>query len=106
MATTDAKDAIKEFKDAVNMTPKELERWLETDDSQEMGWKDSKGDESTRHASGRRIALLLGKKQADYTDDDVKHMCKAASYVHRHLAQDQKGHPLVPPADELGLRPA
>ena len=56
-----------------------------------MGWKESEGDESTGHASGRRIALLLGKKQGDYTDDDVKHMRRVVSYVHRHLAQKPKG---------------
>ncbi len=91
MATTDAKDAIREFKEAVNMTPKELERWLETDHSQEVGWKESEGDESTGHASGRRIVLLLGKKQDDYSEDDVKHMRKVVSYVHRHLAQRPDG---------------
>ena len=91
MAATDTKDTIKEFKEAVNMTPKELERWLETDDSKEVGWKEDEGDESTGHASGRRIVELLSKKQADYSDDDVKHMRKVVSYVHRHLAQRPDG---------------
>ena len=91
MAATDTKDTIKEFKEAVNMMPKELERWLETDDSKEVGWKEDEGDESTGHASGRRIVELLSKKQADYSDDDVKHMRKVVSYVHRHLAQRPDG---------------
>jgi len=91
MAATDAKDAINEFNEAINMTPKELERWLETDDSKAVGWKESEDDESTGHASGRRIVELLGKKQADYSDDDVKHMRKVVSYVHRHLAQRPEG---------------
>ena len=91
MSATDAKDAIDEFKEAVNMTPKELERWLETDDSKAVGWKEGEGAESTGHASGRRIAELLGKRQGDYTDDDVKHMRRVVSYVHRHLAQRPEG---------------
>ncbi len=56
------------------MTPKELEGWLETDDSQKVGQKSDGGGESTGHASGRRVAELLSKKQADYTDDDLSHM--------------------------------
>jgi hypothetical protein len=42
------------FGDAVNMTASELERWLETDESKEVGFKDSGGGESVGHASGRR----------------------------------------------------
>lgn len=73
------------------MTPKELERWLETDESKEVGQKSSEGGESTGHAMGRNSVALLGKKQADYTDDDLKHMQKVVSYVHRHLGQKPKG---------------
>ena len=91
MAASDAKDAISEFEEAVNMTPKELTGWLETDDSKGVGWKESEGDETTGHASGRHIVELLGNKQADYSDDDVKHMRKVVSYVHRHLAQRPEG---------------
>ncbi|MCA1728866.1 MAG: DUF3140 domain-containing protein, partial [Actinobacteria bacterium] len=31
---------IEEFDEAVNMSPKELEEWLETDKSKEVGQKD------------------------------------------------------------------
>ena len=86
----DQKATLKEFNEAVNMTPKELEDWLKTDDSKEVGQKDD-GGESTGHEMGRKIVNLLGKKQADYTDEDVKHMQKVVSYVHRHSAQKPKG---------------
>ena len=86
----DQKATLKEFNEAVNMTPKELENWLKTDHSKEVGQKDD-GGESTGHEMGREIVKLLGKKQADYTDDDVKHMQKVVSYVHRHSAQKPKG---------------
>lgn len=56
-----------------------------------LGWRDSEGDESTGHASGRCIVELLDKQQADYSDDDVKHMREVASYVHRHLTQRPEG---------------
>ena len=86
----DQKAMLKEFNEAVNMTPKELEDWLKTDDSKKVGQKDD-GGESTGHEMGRKIVNLLGKKQADYTDEDVKHMQKVVSYVHRHSAQKPKG---------------
>ena len=81
-------DTYQEFKDAVNMAPKELEDWLGTDESQRVGQKTDDAAESTGHASGRRIVALLHTKKADLTQDDEKHMAKVVSYVHRHLAQE------------------
>jgi hypothetical protein len=82
----DRDDDWREFKDAVNMTATELEHWLDSDESQEVGQKD--GDqESTGHASGRRIVEILRTRKADLNDDDYDHMRKVVGYVHRHLAQ-------------------
>jgi len=78
------------FAEAVNMTPGELEEWLETEESCKVGWKgaDGKGSgESVGHASGRRIVAISRKQQADLTDDDYAHMRKVAGYVARHRAQ-------------------
>ncbi len=69
----DAKKTIDEFTRAVNMTPTELSRWLESEASQSVGQKED-GEESIGHASGRRIIDLLQNKQDDYTDDDLRHM--------------------------------
>lgn len=77
---------IDQFHQVVNMTPKELESWLETDESQAVGQKDG-DEESIGHKSGKRIIQLLQKKQDEYTDDDLSHIKKVISYVHRHLAQ-------------------
>lgn len=76
-----------EFGEAVNMTAAELEKWLDTDESQAVGQKDG-GDESTGHASGRRIVELLRTKKDDLTGDDLAHMRKVHGYVQRHLAQE------------------
>ncbi len=76
--------------DLVNLTRKELEDWLTTDDSKAAGQKDG-GGESTGHASGRRIVALLRTRKADLTDADRAHMRKVAGYVHRHLAQRPSG---------------
>ena len=83
-------DVRAEFGEAVNMTAKQLEKWLETDESRSVGQKDS-GGESTGHRSGRRIISLLGKRKDDLTDDDLAHMRKVNGYVKRHLAQRPQG---------------
>ncbi|MEH2072582.1 MAG: DUF3140 domain-containing protein [Nostoc sp.] len=84
----DNKSVIKEFRQAVNMTPKELEAWLDTDESQSVGQKDG-DDESIGHKSGRHIIELLEKD--DYSDDDLSQMKKVISYVHCHSAQQPSG---------------
>ncbi|HYW18061.1 MAG TPA: DUF3140 domain-containing protein [Nodularia sp. (in: cyanobacteria)] len=87
--SSDPKSVIDEFHKVVNMSPQELESWLETDESQSVGQKDG-DDESIGHKSGRRIIELL-HKQDDYHDDDLSHMKKVISYVHRHTAQQPSG---------------
>lgn len=83
---SEADDIRKRFHGAVNMAPKELEDWLETDESTAVGQKDG-GGESTGHASGRRIVALLRTTKDDLTDGDLDHMEKVAGYVARHLEQ-------------------
>ena len=70
----------------VNMTAVELRRWLESDDSREVGQKDG-GGESTGHESGRRIVAILDKRQDELTGDDHAHARKVDGYIKRHLAQ-------------------
>ena len=95
--TDDDRQAIrKDFDDAVNMTPKELEDWLQTDESQAVGWGKDDGGESVGHESGRRIVAIKQTKKDDLGDDDYAHMKKVVGYVHRHLKQggpdDDKEH--------------
>jgi hypothetical protein len=89
----DEKKTIRDdFADAVNMTPGQIEHWLETEKSKEVGWpEDHEGGESVGHHSGRRIVEIKHKKQADLTDDDYQHMRKVVGYVHRHMAQRPDG---------------
>jgi len=72
------------FADAVNMAPRELEDWLATDESKEVGWGEG---ESVGHRSGRRIVELKRTAKDDLTDDDLDHMRTVVGYVKRHLAQ-------------------
>lgn len=86
------KDVEREFKEAVNMTAGELKKWLETEESRSVGWHDKEHPhESVGHESGRHIVRILGKKNADLTDEDRTHMAKVVGYVHRHLAQRPSG---------------
>ena len=89
MSTDERLEQRKEFCDAVNMSPKELEEWLATDESRSVG--DSDDGESTGHASGRRIVEIKRKTVDELTDDDYAHMNKVVGYVHRHLAQRPEG---------------
>ncbi len=85
------KETLDEFKSAVNMNAKQIEKWLESDESKKVGFKEDGEDESVGHQSGKRIVGILGKKQTDYTADDFKFMSKVNGYVHRHLAQKPDG---------------
>jgi hypothetical protein len=77
----------REFDQAVNMSPGDLERWLDSEESRSVGQKDG-GGESIGHESGRRIVVLKRKKKEELSEDDYAHMRKVLGYVHRHLAQD------------------
>ncbi len=84
----DHRKARDDFHEAVNMTPKQMEDWLATEHSKEVGWGEG---ESIGHKSGRRIVEIKHKKQADLTEDDYAHMRKVVGYVHRHMAQRPSG---------------
>ncbi len=82
------------FKGATNMPAAQLEKWLDSDDSQRVGWKgdDGKGSgESVGHRSGQRIVEIKRKAKAELTDDDYAHMKKVVGYVARHSKQRPKG---------------
>jgi len=80
------------FDEAMNMTPKQLRDWLETDESAAVGWHEEDESESVGHASGRRIVEIKGKKVADLDEEDFQHMRKVVGYVHRHSKQGGPEH--------------
>lgn len=86
-AVSDDTDTIRdEFSDSVNMTVRELDDWLATDESKEVGNTDG-DEESTGHFMGRRIVEIQQKEVDDLDDHDVAAMKKVNSYVKRHLRQ-------------------
>ena len=89
---SDSPDRVtSDFKAVVNMTAHKLGAWLQTEESRKVGYRDEGKGESVGHHSGRRIVEILGKKKADYDDDDLRQMAKVVGYVHRHLAQRPEG---------------
>jgi hypothetical protein len=87
----DAKQIRDDFHDAVNMTASQLEKWLDSDESKEVGQKTGGASESTGHESGRHIVRILQKKQGELTDEDHAHMKKVVGYVARHSKQEPSG---------------
>ncbi len=78
-----------QFREQVNMTPSELEHWLDTEESKAVGSKD--GGESVGHRSGRRIVELQRTNKEDLSEADWEHMQKVVGYHARHLAQRPDG---------------
>ncbi|MBP0457134.1 DUF3140 domain-containing protein [Streptomyces montanisoli] len=91
MASDEQRRTWDEFRDLVNMTPSELEKWLDTDESQAAGQHKDGDGESVGHASGRRIVSILRKKKGDLSPADYDHMSDVVGYVRRHRAQRPSG---------------
>lgn len=87
---TDHQAILKEFQDSVNLSAKELEAWLKTEESRSVGIKQDENAESTGHQSGQQIVEILQKKKSEYTEDDYRQMQRVVSYIHRHSAQKPK----------------
>lgn len=80
-----------EFKKLTNMSPSQLDRWLESEDSKRVGNKPSGKGESIGHASGRKIIRIKTTPKDELTDKDYKHMRKVVGYIKRHSAQRPSG---------------
>ena len=82
-----SKDEIwEEWGELVNMAPKELEDWLDTEESKSVG-ADSGDGESKGHKSGKRIVEIKRTNKDDMTDDEWDHVRKVVGYIKRHTSQ-------------------
>jgi len=79
-----------EFYELVNMTPSELEDWLDTEKSKNVG-QDSGDGEAIGHKSGKKIIEIKRTKKDDLTDANYDHMNKVVGYIKRHKAQKPDG---------------
>lgn len=82
----DKNETYRNFNDLVNMSPGELEDWLEKDESKEVG-QDSGDGESIGRKSAKKIIKIKRKKKDDLTESDYDHMQKVVGYIKRHKAQ-------------------
>jgi hypothetical protein len=87
MTKDDHDQVYRNFHDAVNMAPAEIEEWLETEESHAVGIRKDGATESVGHASGRRIIAILRTHKAELDGGDYAHMRKVVGYVRRHRAQ-------------------
>ena len=87
MSSSKSKDQIwDEWRDLVNMQPKELKEWLDTEESKSVGDSDD-NSESTGHKSGRKIVEIKNTNKEDLTDDQWDHMATVVGYIKRHCSQ-------------------
>lgn len=86
MASSKSRDTIwDEWSELVNMTPKELETWLDSDESKSVG--DTGDASSTGRESGHKILKIKQTNKGDLSDDQWDHMATVVGYVKRHCAQ-------------------
>lgn len=92
------KQIAQAFKQAVNMTPATLRKWLESEESRSVGMKsdgekvtDPDHGEAVGHKMGRAILEIQAKKVADLDEEDYAAMRKVVGYVHRHSKQRPDG---------------
>jgi hypothetical protein len=90
MKESEKEEIYQDFKDNVNMAPKELEDWLDTEESKSVG-QDSGDGESKGHKSGKKIIEIKRTNKDDLSDSDYEHMKKVNSYIARHTAQKPSG---------------
>jgi predicted transglutaminase-like cysteine proteinase len=90
MKDEEKEEIYSDFYDNVNMTPSELEDWLDTEKSKSVG-QDSGDGESIGHKSGRKIIKIKRTKKAELTETNYEHMKKVNSYIARHKAQKPDG---------------
>lgn len=88
--SAEAKEVWDEFNQSVNMGPKEIERWLETDESKSVGQKGGSRGSTVGRDSARRIIDIKAKKKSELTAKDYGHMKKVNGYVARHRKQRPK----------------
>ncbi|KAA9008936.1 DUF3140 domain-containing protein [Histidinibacterium aquaticum] len=74
-----------EWRDRVNMSPKEIEDFLQTEESRSVG--DTGDANSTGRDSGKRIVEIKRTDKDDLSDGQWDHMAKVVGYINRHCAQ-------------------
>ncbi|MGR3512013.1 MAG: DUF3140 domain-containing protein [Paracoccaceae bacterium] len=86
MASSKSHDEIwTEWRDLVNMSPTELEQWLDSEESKSVGDTGDQG--STGRKSGKQILEIKRTKKDDLSDEQWDHMATVVGYIKRHCSQ-------------------
>ena len=86
----EAKSIKREFREKVNMSPSEMERWVAGEKSKSVGQPGGKDGSTVGRDSAKRILAIKRKRAADLTGRDIAHMKKVNGYIARHLKQRPK----------------
>ena len=89
MADYNKEEIWEEFQEKQNMTSKELEDWLETDESKNAG-KEMDNGETIAHSSGRSILKIKDKNKSDLTKANWDKINEVIGYYHQNLHESQK----------------
>lgn len=84
-SSTGADDLWDEFHRVVNMTSRELEQWLLTDEAGEDA--DLRAGESLP-PTGAEVLAVLGKRKVDLNQHDLDVMARVVDTVHRERGED------------------
>ena len=89
MSDYDKEEIWEEFKTKQNMTSKELEKWLNTEESKNAG-KEMDNGETVGHSSGRSILKIKEKKKSDLTKTNWDKINETVGYYHQNLNVSQR----------------
>ena len=78
---------LDDWREVVNMTAGDVDRWLRDPRSRLVGSRPAGASETVGRRSGRRIAKMLRAGQARWTASDWAWAKKVVGYCRRHLAQ-------------------
>ena len=80
---------VSEFRSIVNIPSKQLERWLNTIESQKLQFADEPA--ALNGKNGESIISLLKKRKEKYAEADIEQMENVIQFVKQRLAKRPKG---------------
>ena len=89
MADYDKDEIWEEFQEKQNMSSKELEKWLEAEESRNAG-KEMDNGETVGHSAGRSILKIKQKKRENLTDANWDRINETVGVYHQKLHPSQK----------------
>ena len=82
---------VMQFKTVVNLSREQLERWLNTPESQKLRFPEERNGRAAVHDSGKSVLRILKKRRDQYTEEDLRCMRNVIEFVDAHLAKRPKG---------------